>query len=136
MTVLAAAVGIALVPLSHVRAKEREVVAHCSLVVDGEKVWNGKCCVTASTEPPELHAESWQACLYGRKHPQNASLPTFKQTCLGPWIDIFEEHDESAKGSNFSAYWSVKNACHGGMTFPARKAGNVYQGDTFVFEWH
>jgi hypothetical protein len=118
-----------------------ETVAVCSLVVDGEEVWNGKCCVSETVDPmrklPDVHAEGWQACLYARRHPENANLPTYQQKCLGPWINLWQEKDESpSKVNNYSAYWSVRGGCHGGETFSARRTGNVYQGDKFIFGWH
>jgi hypothetical protein len=120
-------------------ATAEETVATCILVVDGRQVWNGKCCVTASAEPSEmtseLHAESWKACQYAKKHPQNAKLPTSEQTCIGPWINISQEPKPDEKGNDFSAYWSVENACHGGQTRWAKKSGNLYKGDNFTFEW-
>ena len=120
-------------------AADEETVGVCSLVIEGKEVWNGKCCVTASASPTDmlasLHAEGWRACLYSRKHPENERLPTYKQKCLGPWINISEEEQPDAKGRKFSAYWSVKGACHGGASYPAERTGNVYKGDNFIFEW-
>jgi hypothetical protein len=117
-----------------------ETSAHCSLVVDGKEVWNGRCCVTASASPHDmtasLHAEGWQACLYNKKHPENEKLPTFKQKCLGPWINISVDSDAPAKTKTYSAYWSIEGACHGGSIHTATRSGNTYQGDDFKFEWH
>jgi hypothetical protein len=125
--------------LVHAGAEAQETVATCNLVVGGRPVWNGKCCVTASAEPSEmsaeLHAESWKACQYGKKHPQNAELPTYKQTCIGPWINISRESAPEEKGKDFTAYWSLEDACHGGETHAAKKSGNLYRGDNFTFEW-
>ena len=70
-------------------------------------------------------------CLYDRKHPEQANLPGFQQTCYGPWINIWPEDGA------YLAYWSLENACHAG--FPgvsAKRAGQVYRGDNFTFEWH
>jgi hypothetical protein len=126
--------------LSHSSAGAEDVAAKCSLVVDGAEVWNGKCCVTASASPHDmtasLHAESWQACLYKRRHPENEALPTYKQKCFGPWINIWQDSEQNAKGNNYSAYWSIEGASHGGENYPAKRRGNVYQGDKFIFEWH
>lgn len=123
------------------RSNADEIVAECSLVVDGKEVWNGKCCVTPSVKPSDklasLYAEGWQACLYRRRHPKNDGLPTYQRKCFGPWINIWQENDQaSSKGNNYSAYWSVEGACHGGEIFSARRSGNVYHGDKFIFEWH
>jgi hypothetical protein len=74
--------------------------------------------------------------LYRRRHPENENLPTYKQKCFGPWINIWEEDRPDPKGRRYSAYWSVEGACHGGENYPAKRAGNVYQGDKFLFEWH
>jgi hypothetical protein len=125
--------------LAHSGADAQETIATCILVVDGRQVWNGKCCITASAEPSEmtaeLHAESWKACQYGKKHPQNARLPTYKQTCIGPWINISQETERDEKGNDFTAYWSIEDACHGGATHWAKKSGNLYRSDSFTFEW-
>jgi hypothetical protein len=76
------------------------------------------------------HASGWQACLYDRKHPEQANLPGFQQTCYGPWINIWPEDGA------YLAYWSLDNACRAG--FPpvsARRARQVYKGGNFVFDW-
>jgi hypothetical protein len=121
-------------------AEAHDVVAQCSLMIEGAEVWNGKCCVSADASPgsmtADLHAESWQACLYKKKHPENENLPTYKQKCIGPWINISQESETDAKGNNYSAYWSLEGACHGSENFSAKRNGNVYQGDKFIFEWH
>jgi hypothetical protein len=138
MRLLIMSLGLLLSPFASAIASE--VVAQCSLVVDGNEVWNGKCCVSADASPDDLnaslHAESWQACLYAKKHPENAKLPTYKQNCFGPWINIFKDDEETSKGDNYSAYWSIEGACHGGGVYSAKKTGNVYQGDKFIFRWH
>ncbi|MGO9427472.1 hypothetical protein [Rhodoblastus sp.] len=121
-------------------ANAYEVTAQCSLVVDGNDVWNGKCCVSADASPDsmtaDLHAEGWQACLYKKRHPENESLPTYKQKCFGPWINISRNSEKDAKGNDYSAYWSLEGACHGGENYSAKRSGNTYQGDKFIFEWH
>jgi hypothetical protein len=138
MRFLVLALGLS--SLSWSNAHGQEVIAKCSLVVDGSEVWNGKCCVTAETTPYDmtasLHAESWQACLYNKRHPQNARLPTYRQKCLGPWINTWQEPEQNSKANNYLAYWSIEGACHGGENYPATRIGNVYQGDKFIFEWH
>lgn len=84
----------------------------------------------------ELYAESWQACQYDKKHPENAHLPTAQQKCLGPWIRIFPDDSPSAGKNDYSAYWSSsKGACHGGETYSVKRNGNVYQGDKMKFQW-
>ena len=112
-----------------------EVAAHCRMVVDGQEVWNGKCCVEATADPysmsPSLNAEGWQACLYRKKHPEQANLPTAMQKCFGPWINIYQD----SGSSSYSAYWSLENACHCGPNVSAKRNGNIYQGDNFIFEW-
>ncbi len=134
LSLFAALVGLSLSP-----ARADDVVAKCSLIVDGAEVWNGKCCVSASASPQDmsasLYAEGWKACLYKKRHPENEKLPTYKQRCFGPWINISQEAEANAKGQNYSAYWSIEDACHGGENFPAKRNGNVYQGDKFKFEW-
>jgi hypothetical protein len=134
---LSLALGFLLSPLASAAASE--VVGQCSLVVDGKEVWNGKCCVSADASPDNLdatlHAESWQACLYAKKHPENANLPTYKQKCIGPWINISKDDEDAGKGDVYSAYWTIEDACHGGQAYPAKKTGNVYQGDKFTFRW-
>jgi hypothetical protein len=132
LTKLAVASACHVLLLTQANAVEK--VAHCRLVADGQEVWNGKCCVSFDLEPGEtgasLHASGWQACLYDRKHPEQANLPGFQQTCYGPWINIWPEDGA------YLAYWSLDNACHAG--FPpvsARRAGQVYQGDNFIFDW-
>jgi hypothetical protein len=131
---------LCLISLLWSNAHGQEVIAKCSLVVDGSEVWNGKCCVTAETTPYDmtasLHAESWQACLYNKRHPQNARLPTYRQKCLGPWINTWQEPEQNSKANNYLAYWSIEGACHGGENYPATRIGNVYQGEKFIFEWH
>jgi hypothetical protein len=132
--------ALGLISLSCSNAHGQEVIANCSLVVNGSEVWNGKFCVTAETTPYDmtssLHAESWQACLYNKRRPENARLPTYRQKCLGPWINIWQEPEQNSKANNYLAYWSIEGACHGGENYPAMRTGNVYQGDKFTFEWH
>ncbi len=132
LTKLAAASACHVLLLTQANAVEK--VAHCRLVTDGQEVWNSKCCVSFDLETGEtaasLHASGWQACLYDRKHPEQANLPGFQQTCYGPWINIWSED------GSYLTYWSLDNACHAG--FPpvsARRAGQVYQGDNFKFDW-
>lgn len=113
----------------------QELAAQCRMIVDGKEVWNSKCCVKAEVDPSvmiaSLTAEGWQACLYRKRHPEQSSLPTSQQRCFGPWINI----DQEGGGNSYSAYWSLGNACHGGNLFSAKRNGNVYQGDNFIFEW-
>ena len=126
-----------LLPDSLVRAKE--IIANCSLVIDGQELWNGKCCVAAQTEPYDptgsFHAESWQACLYRKNHPENEKLPTYKQKCFGPWLNVWESSADTTESDSFFAYWSLEGACHGDGNHPAKRVGNSYQGDKFLFEW-
>jgi hypothetical protein len=77
------------------QANAVEKVARCRLVTDGQEVWNSKCCLSFDFEPGEtvasLHASGWHACQYDRKHPHQTNLPTYRQTCFGPWINIWPE---------------------------------------------
>jgi hypothetical protein len=113
----------------------QELVAQCRMIVDDQEVWNSKCCVKAVVDPSvmiaSLTAEGWQACLYRKRHAEQSNLPTSQQKCFGPWINI----DQEGGGNSYSAYWSLENACHGGNLFPAKRNGNIYQGDNFIFEW-
>jgi hypothetical protein len=137
MRKLTVVVGLLLPALSAGAAEQR--AATCLLIENGQTVWNGQCCVTASAEPEtmtvSLQAESWRACQYQKRHPENETLPTYKQTCIGPWINISQESQPDEKGYDFTAYWSLDNACHGGQPHGARRSGDLYKGDDFSFEW-
>ncbi len=119
-------------------AGAQETEAYCSLVVDGQEVWNSKCCVKAEAltfnMAAILTAKGWQACLYDRRHPTNNTLPTSQQKCYGPWINLTQLSD-SSQNNDYDAYWNLEGGCHGGEMYTAKRTGNVYQGDKFIFEW-
>jgi len=141
MKTLFAATGMMLATCSFAYAES--ITAQCSLDVDGKNVWNDKCCVETTAQDDgstgflaDLHAESWRGCAYEKKHPGNASLPTYQQRCFGPWININEEKDDAGTGKTLSAYWSIEDACHGGENVAAVKTGDgTYRGDNFHFTW-
>src|SRR6516225_2945124 len=117
LTAIAMMLAPALVEAEDISLPQPAHIAACSLEVGGKTLWSGKCCVdiTAAevdkTFEVNVNAMSWRACLYDKNHPGNASLPTFKQTCLGPWINI----DQDAADKTFSAQWSIPDNCHGSI---------------------
>jgi len=145
MKILLAAAALLLVP-SVVEAEDILLlhpvqVAECSLESGGKNLWSGKCCVDMTAAEVDkgfeinVNAMSWRACLYDKNHPGNASLPTFKQTCLGPWINI----DQDAADKTFSAQWSIADNCHGSIEDSAEaitKTGQgTFEGKNFRFSW-
>ena len=141
MRTIIAATGMLLTSWSIASAEV--VPANCSLDVDGKNVWNDKCCVETYANDDgstgflaALHAESWRGCVYAKQHPGNASLPTYKQKCFGPWINISEEKDIDGKTKTLDANWSIEDSCHGGMNVPATKTGEgMFHGENFRFIW-
>jgi hypothetical protein len=114
---------------------------NCSLEIGGKTLWNGKCCVDVSALDlgkqfaVTVRATGWRACLYEKKHPEDASKPTVEQTCLGPWINI----DQDTEGNTWSAYWSLKDYCHADAQDRAeaitKSDQGTFEGNNFRFSW-
>ena len=141
LTAIAMMLAPALVEAEDISLPQPAQIAACSLEVGGKTLWSGKCCVdiTAAevdkTFEVNVNAMSWRACLYDKNHPGNASLPTFKQTCLGPWINISQDSADNT----FSAQWSIADSCHGSLQDSAEaiaKTGEgTFEGKNFHFSW-
>jgi hypothetical protein len=120
---------IAAASIAAAHAQEREtIVATCSLVVNGESLWHGRCYVKPDANGP--------GALYATAHDyrcRSAGGPnkcTRAEACAGPWINIFREADES-----YSSYWNIENGCHGDppVEHITKTGSGAYRGEGYIF---